>query len=1146
MKFDSSKPSVKTVNLVSDLPSEEDLFSSHAHSTVAAAIAALITHEHGGRVIGLEGTWGSGKSTIVTLLKHKLEDQSKDDTSTISAEIRVAVFDAWAHQGDPLRRTFLESLLRYLVKWEWLDSKEAKGFRKRFTGKRITSTVTATPHLTLEGLLASIALLLVPLGVAAFDNRFVHYHRIIIVIGLLLAALPLLVILGFWIILGVLHYFEHCEDTKAFNFFRKDQEVETTTDSIEHGEPTSVEFEHFFRKILKASLKGGRRCVLVLDNLDRVDENDARSIFATMQTFTGSTARTADDEWSDRVWTLIPYDKKGLDHLWDLQPRDPAEEAITKVAAISNSGVADDFLAKLFAVRFLTPPIVLTDWRRYLTELLNEALPDRSPLEHRNVVRLRALYPAASPAGRVAQEEPTPRQLKQYVNSIGAILRQRSDVPLIDVAYFSLLQRDSVPLIGELTKDGAIPHGSLAYLLSNSVRENLIAIHFGTEAAIANQMLLGRSLDVALKTDNTDELTSLSNRYGFLEALDALDLSGWAQDGAVELSRAVASLSKAGLLTRDVAGDWIDDCLLKAVSLVKSWRLADTESGIGIGAVTGLVLEDSVRSALLEAIEPLKGDAQGTANSALDGLVGLVDSLTPESFSNLRVRLDVPDNQFVPALAYLRSKTDNKIAWEIIQPKATPAEVNQMVIAGTSAPNPQPAAQALEVLMARPDRFDPEVVLTGCCDFLRASEMTDGVQLQGVCSAIDMVRSDQGQSILQQLASDGSRTHQFAVAVTKDWEIAAASTSMLLLSVQLSTTEPQVSRSSAAGILKLREILSNPTTDTKIADAQSRWLIEHSSEAWALLMRQLSAGVGNEPWVSYQIRALRVDSNLVVTATEFAESFDVLRRALGEEGFRSLLGEILKEPKNRVAVTTNSQNPELAHEAVLFAFGEPGCSKAQPGISRWANHILSKASQADWESSLSVLAGGPFVQLGLIVSSLSKPPVLGGTLDNAIRSHANLLIAGQIGWTPSSEEFLKVVSLLDKDLQGVLASHLCANLEGKEGAEISDKFFEVYGAFLSGQRLFRIHEKLPNVVERLVAGDRWEALKWFVGVAQKHGDTLNRDNRGAAFDVLRRKSIERVDAEGDATPVPLTDLLKLLGGDSAKEVDNNIQPNFES
>ena len=1045
-----------------------------------------------------------------------------------------------------MRRTFLESLLSYLVNWNWLDSKKANRFRKRLTGKHVTSSVTATPHLTLEGLLASISLLLVPLGVAAFDNRFVHYHRIAIAIGFFLSLLPLVVILGSWIILGIFHHYKHYENTKAFNFFRKDQEVETTTDSIEHGDPTSVEFERFFRKILKASVTDGRRCVLVLDNLDRVDENDARSIFATMQTFTGSKARTADDEWSDRVWTLIPYDKKGLDHLWESQPQNSADEVDTKATTSLNPSVADDFLEKLFAVRFSTPPMILSDWRHYLTELLKEALPDRLPAEYRNVVRLRALYPAASPKGRVAHEEPTPRQLKQYVNSIGAILRQRNDVPLIDVAYFILLQRDSVSLIGELTKDGVIPHGSLSYLLSNSVRENLIAIHFGTKAAIANQILLGHFLDLALKTDDADELTSLSNRYGFMEALDALDLSSWAQDGAVELTRAAASLSKARLLTRDVAGDWIDDCLLKAAFFVQSWRLAGTESGIGMGAVIGLVLEDSARSTLLEAIEPLKGDAQGTANLALDGLVGLVDSLSPEFLLNLRIRLDVPDNQFVPALAYLHSKTDNKIAWEIIQPQATPAEVDQMVIAGISAPNPQPAVQALEVLMVRPDRFDPAVVLTGCYDFLRANEMTDGFQLQGVCSAIDTVRFDQGQSLLQQLVNDGSLAHQFAVAATKDWEIAAASTSMLLLSVQLSTIEPQVSRNSAAGILKLREVLSNPITDTKIADAQSRWLIEHSSEAWALLMRQLNANAGNEPWVNYQIRALRADFKLIVTATEFAESFDVLRRALGEEAFRNLLAEVLEVPKNRAAVTASSQSPELAKEAVLFAFGEPGCPKAQSGISRWANNILSKASQADWESSLSVLAGGPFVQLGLIVSSLSKPPVIGANLDNALRAHANLLVAGQVGWTPSSEEFSKVASLLDKDSQEVLASHLCANLEGKEGAEISDTFFEVYGAFLSRQREFRIHQKLPNVVERLVAGDRWEALKWFVGVAQEHDDTLNRDKRGAAFDVLRRKSIERVKAEGDVKPVPLLDLLQLLGGDSAKEVENNVQLDSES
>ena len=50
--------------------------------------------------IGLYGTWGSGKSTIIQTAKEKLE---KDKSS----RIKMVVYDAWKYSGDSFRRMFL-------------------------------------------------------------------------------------------------------------------------------------------------------------------------------------------------------------------------------------------------------------------------------------------------------------------------------------------------------------------------------------------------------------------------------------------------------------------------------------------------------------------------------------------------------------------------------------------------------------------------------------------------------------------------------------------------------------------------------------------------------------------------------------------------------------------------------------------------------------------------------------------------------------------------------------------------------------------------------------------------------------------------------------------------------------------------------
>lgn len=89
-------------NLISDEPANEDAFGG-AYQRAASAIAELVrTESSGAKTIGLEGSWGTGKSTIVRLVDAELSNDPN---------CALWVFDAWAHQGDPLRRTFLEDLI---------------------------------------------------------------------------------------------------------------------------------------------------------------------------------------------------------------------------------------------------------------------------------------------------------------------------------------------------------------------------------------------------------------------------------------------------------------------------------------------------------------------------------------------------------------------------------------------------------------------------------------------------------------------------------------------------------------------------------------------------------------------------------------------------------------------------------------------------------------------------------------------------------------------------------------------------------------------------------------------------------------------------------------------------------------------------
>ncbi|MFS8533229.1 P-loop NTPase fold protein, partial [Sphaerobacter thermophilus] len=142
-----------------DQPSDKDAFG--AHREIAAAIAQMISTENGGVTIGLEGTWGSGKSTVVKLLTEHLNQR----------QCCVFSYDSWAHEGDPLRRSFLESLGEHLAseKWRWLDASYWKEERERLAGRRSKTKTKIRQHVTRNGRWLIAVVLATPIGMSIFN-----------------------------------------------------------------------------------------------------------------------------------------------------------------------------------------------------------------------------------------------------------------------------------------------------------------------------------------------------------------------------------------------------------------------------------------------------------------------------------------------------------------------------------------------------------------------------------------------------------------------------------------------------------------------------------------------------------------------------------------------------------------------------------------------------------------------------------------------------------------------------------------------------------------------------------------------------------------------------------------------------------------
>lgn len=325
--------------------SDKDEFEYNTHESVATTLYELIRDTDKGITIGLEGAWGSGKSTVINLLHKKL------DKKTLFFS-----FDAWAHEGDPLRRIFLESLINKIDPNS--ENDELVSLKNKVSGRTKTVDVKTKKGVSKFGKLISASALAIPMGSAflsavKYENLVYPWSNVpksidwLLVFGILLTLLPLFVTLGCW-------FWKKDE----FKLFESESAENYTQDITEDGERTSIEFERLFSEIM--SLVIGKsdseyeRCIIVIDNLDRIEAKSSQGIWSTLQTFfQHRSSSNSHLDWKDKLWFIVPFDREGLSKIWQ-QENDN-----------SDIDVARSFFDKCFQVIAEVPTPVMSGWIKF-------------------------------------------------------------------------------------------------------------------------------------------------------------------------------------------------------------------------------------------------------------------------------------------------------------------------------------------------------------------------------------------------------------------------------------------------------------------------------------------------------------------------------------------------------------------------------------------------------------------------------------------------------------------------------------------------------------------------------------------------------------------------------------------------------------
>jgi len=384
--------------LLADSPAEADLLG--AHSRIAEGLHALIRSNPGGKTIALEGPWGSGKSTVIELLKSKC----------LNSDIYVHTHDAWAHEGDPLRRAFLESLMSAMIDRKWLEPGDYWRKQLQKLALRIKDITRKTePSLTGFGKALSVSLLVVPFGIALFGQGVrTPSSGWQILLGVALGCLPLFLIGGFLLKRWV------CDETTAdiLAVVLNRTTTEETSSITESVDPTSIEFQAIFSSMLASAVSDarvpvGRKLVIVVDNLDRISTEEAAEVWALLRSFLDMPQHKG-REWIESLWVIVP--------LVNVNRSGEAMEAVRLVRGDSSSesssvGQSEGFLDKVFQASFSLPPATLQNWRACMAKMLVNA---KLANEAQDLERVVDLYSAHRSKGSA----PTPRELISFINQM--------------------------------------------------------------------------------------------------------------------------------------------------------------------------------------------------------------------------------------------------------------------------------------------------------------------------------------------------------------------------------------------------------------------------------------------------------------------------------------------------------------------------------------------------------------------------------------------------------------------------------------------------------------------------------------------------------------------------------------------------------
>lgn len=380
------KNKVDYPQFINNAPCKDDLFAGKSHTTIAKNICNTIKNRVNCKMIGLDGSWGSGKSNLLKLVEKEI---NKEDI-----KYHFFLYDAWGHQEDIQRRAILEDLTEFLIKKEnILDKKEWEEKHKKLLSKNKITEVKTVPKLSIGVIISALTVMLLP-AFEPIEGLIKNYFN---KASFVIYLFPLIIFLLF-----LIYYWYKKKNIKlAFqeimSFYHKDRKDTTTEEFVSESVPSAREFNKWIGDISQDIKQ--YKLIIIFDNMDRLPVDKVQELWSSIHTFFS-------EQTYKNIWVIVPFDRLHIKNAFK------SEDILNYNPNSNNISYGNDFINKTFDIVYRVSPPMLSDWKSYFKELWQQSMG--ISIEDENYQNVTQIYDLLT-------KEQSPRKIIAFINEFATI-----------------------------------------------------------------------------------------------------------------------------------------------------------------------------------------------------------------------------------------------------------------------------------------------------------------------------------------------------------------------------------------------------------------------------------------------------------------------------------------------------------------------------------------------------------------------------------------------------------------------------------------------------------------------------------------------------------------------------------------------------